>query len=89
MIYEMQRCLATKPPHVRIRKWRVTYSEALGLANELRDMQGLGFHQTSADVLMSIIEGNATMFNIPVEVKWAPGQAYPIDPRFIRYSQPS
>lgn len=80
MIEEMRRCAAMAPPHVRIRKWRVSYSEALGLANELHDMRShAAALQSSADILMTIVDGNMTMFNIPVVVKLVRGMAYPID----------
>lgn len=81
MIQEMHRCVAFAPPHVKIRKWRLTYAQANDLAHELHGLRGpvggLAF-QSPADILMTIVDGNQTMFNIPVEVKFSQGQAYPL-----------
>lgn len=67
MIAEMQKVLATKPPWVRITRWKLGYSQADELARELYAMQLYPF-QALGDLLGSLCDGNATMFNVQIEV---------------------
>lgn len=67
IIQEMQHCIASKPPWVRIVKWRLTLVQASYLAAELYAMQ-LHPMSTQGDLLCGICDGSILVLDLPIEV---------------------